>query len=363
MQSEIRSFASGATSEAPQAWPKWRDRLPSPRLEGGRRLRPNQPTGNAPLISYITVVRNAAGSIQRTIDSVSEQSSPHCEHIVVDGASTDATLEILIRNQDRIAYFVSEPDAGFYQGLNKAISLAAGDLICVLNADDWLEPRAAEEILSIHKGSSDAALYLTAARSHYGWLARKWLPKTVRPASWVSCADVCHNAIYASREAFQKTGPFREDLKIAADFDWIMRAFQAGCRFDYSDYETVHYVHGGMSNDTRAHAMECLLVLTTKFPDLEDTDAKSLIGLFYPFRHHVEDVVAWRPAAPREFVEESLAKYAKHGALQRVIRDAVENHDACLSNSRERMRRAIHPLKRWIRSALLHGRRNPVEVR
>ena len=363
MQSEIRSFASGATSEAPQAWPKWRDRLPSPRLEGGRRLRPNQPTGNAPIISCITVVRNAADSIQRTIDSVTGQSSPHCEHIVVDGASTDATLEILIRNQHQIAYFASEPDAGFYQGLNKAISLAAGDLICVLNAYDWLEPRAAEEVLSIYKGSSDAALYLTAARSHYGWLARKWLPKTVQPASWVACADVCHNAIYATREAFEKTGPFREDLKIAADFEWIMRAFDAGCLFDYSDHETVHYVHGGMSNDTRAHAMECLMVLRTRFPELEDSDAKSLVGLFYPFRHHVEDVVAWRPAAPREFVEESLAKYAKHGALQRVIRDAVENHDACLSNSRERMRRAIHPLKRWIRSALLHGRRNPVEVR
>lgn len=363
MQSEIRSFASGATSEAPQAWPKWRDRLPSPQLEGGRRLHPNKSTEKAPLISYITVVRNAAGSIQRTIDSVSEQSYPHCEHIVVDGASTDATLEILVRNQDRIAYFASEPDTGFYQGLNKAISLAAGDLICVLNADDWLEPRAAEEVLAIHKGSRDAALYLTAARSHYGRLARKWHPKTVRSASWVACADVCHNGIYASREAFQKTGPFREDLKIAADFDWIMRAFDAGCLFDYSDHETVHYVHGGMSNDTRAHAMECLMVLRTRFPELEGADAKGLLGLFYPFRHHVEDLFVWRPAEPREFVEKSLAKYAKHDALQRVICDAVRNHDACLNNSRERMRRAVHPLKRWIRSALLHGKRKPLEAR
>lgn len=340
---------------ASTGWPHWRDRLPAPDHEGGRRLASRAPLGEKHLVSYLTVVRNAASTIQRTIDSVASQTFPRCEHIVVDGASTDGTLEILARNSQKLAYYASKSDQGFYQALNKAVGLCAGDLICVLNADDWLEPQAAEQVSVVYKQSSDAALYLTGAHSHYGWLQRKWFPAQVGLSSWVTCANVCHNGIYASRATFEKTGAFREDLKIAADFDWIMRAFEAGCRFEYVDCETVHYTHGGMSNDVRAHALECLKVLTVRFPQLEMADAKGLMGLFYPFRNHVEELAAWRPKAPGQFVKQVLAKYDGQDDLQRVVTEAVDLNPSCLNNHTERLRRIVHPIKRGVRSVLLGG--------
>jgi len=313
------------------------------------------PVGEGSLVSYLTVVRNAASTIQRTIDSVASQIFPRCEHIVVDGASTDGTLEILAGNSQKLAYYASEPDQGFYQALNKAIGLAEGDLICILNADDWLEPRAAEKVSAVYEQSSDAVLYLTGARSYYGWLQRRWLPAQVGVSSWVTCANVCHNGIYASRGAFEKTGAFREDLKIAADFDWIVRAFESGCRFEYLDFETVHYTHGGMSNDVRAHALECLKVLRVRFPQLEMADAQALMGLFYPFRNHVNELAAWRPKAPDDFVKQVLAKYKGQDDLQRAVMEAVDVNPSCLNNRTECLRRMVHPIKRGVRSVLLGG--------
>jgi glycosyltransferase involved in cell wall biosynthesis len=130
-------------------WPVWRDRLPAaagPRAEGGLRLqrgstRPHSAT--EPLVSYVTVVKNGAGTLERTLLSVRQQTWSAIEHIVLDGSSTDGTVGIIERHAASLEYYASESDAGLYDALNKAVELAAGELICVLNADDWLTPDAA----------------------------------------------------------------------------------------------------------------------------------------------------------------------------------------------------------------------------
>src|SRR5579862_4728303 len=86
-------------------------------------------------ISVITVCYNSATTIGDTLDSVAGQSWPEVEHIVIDGASTDGTQEIVVRGK-RVARFVSEPDSGIYDAMNKGIALATGDVIALLNADD-----------------------------------------------------------------------------------------------------------------------------------------------------------------------------------------------------------------------------------
>ena len=95
------------------------------------------------------MVRNNTTTLARTIESVQQQTYGNVEHIVLDGASTDGTLDLIRQYADRLDYFVSEPDAGLYDAINKAVPLARGQLICILNSDDWLEPHAAE--IAVHR--------------------------------------------------------------------------------------------------------------------------------------------------------------------------------------------------------------------
>jgi len=87
-------------------------------------------------VSIVTVVRNAAGTIEECLQSVASQSHVDVEHIVIDGASTDGTMDVVDRHRDQLAVVVSEPDRGIYDAMNKGIAVATGDVIGTLNADD-----------------------------------------------------------------------------------------------------------------------------------------------------------------------------------------------------------------------------------
>jgi glycosyltransferase involved in cell wall biosynthesis len=107
--------------------------------EGGLRINGKYKSGTRemPLVSIITVVLNGAKYIEQTIKSILDQNYANIEYIIVDGGSTDGTLEILKRYNDKIDYWVSERDKGIYFAMNKGISFAKGELIGILNADDF----------------------------------------------------------------------------------------------------------------------------------------------------------------------------------------------------------------------------------
>ncbi|MCP5104420.1 MAG: glycosyltransferase, partial [bacterium] len=92
------------------------------------------------LISVVTVVFNGADYLEQAILSVVNQGYENIEYIVIDGGSTDGTLDIIHRYRDKIAYFVSEPDEGIFNAMNKGVAQTNGDFIGILNADDWYEP-------------------------------------------------------------------------------------------------------------------------------------------------------------------------------------------------------------------------------
>lgn len=104
-----------------------------------------------PLISVITVVYNGEQYLQQTINSVANQTYANIEYIIVDGGSTDATLDIIEQNSSCIAQWVSEPDKGLYDAMNKGIRLANGELIGMINSDDWYELNAVEIIVAAYK--------------------------------------------------------------------------------------------------------------------------------------------------------------------------------------------------------------------
>lgn len=288
-------FLSALANERPKAvglgsWPHWVDRLAvdveeTRAAEGGLRTRGiyKYGAGDLPLVTYITVVRNGESTLARAIESVQQQAYQNVEHIIVDGASVDDTLGVIRRHADRVDYFVSESDKGLYDALNKAICLAHGDLICVLNADDWLQPDAAE--IAVHRmgDCSAAAILLTGANVRGDEVELEWYPSFVHPGTYFECANVCHNGVYATRAAYEHSGPYDASFRIAADFKWIMACLDRGVRFRYTREVTINYTLGGVSSNARQHAIECMRVVGERFPGLSPNDVSGLYHCFFVF--------------------------------------------------------------------------------
>ncbi len=197
-----------------------------------------------PLISVIVAVYNGAKTLQRCIDSVSDQTYPNKELIIIDGGSTDGTIDIIRSNQDKIAYWRSEPDNGIYNAWNKALGHTTGDWICFLGSDDYLWKRSVfEEIMPhmIRAGSQNIRLV-------YGQIAR------VTENNEISCIEgdvweytwrgiiidgistFAHQGMFHHRSLFEIYGMFDESYKIAGDYELLIRAFKKG--------ENAIFVHG-----------------------------------------------------------------------------------------------------------------------
>lgn len=295
-------------------WPCWIDALPrssSRRDEGGLRTRGQYKTGTAasPLVTYVTVVRNNTATLARTIESVQRQTYPNVEHVVLDGASTDGTLNLIRQYADKLDYYASEPDKGLYDAVNKAIPLARGQLICVLNSDDWLEPDAAA--IAVHRmGSCEgAAVLLTAANVVQGdEVVQEWYPAFVHPGCYFMCANDCHNGIYATRMAYERSGPYDDSYKIVADFSWIMTCLEGGATFKYTREVTVNYSLGGTSGDVRQHSIECMRVVGERFPSLTPTDITGLYHCFFLFAGAAN--LPGHPADRTEFLRDVYARHS-----------------------------------------------------
>lgn len=300
------------------SWPSWKDKLDNPggasRVEGGLRIGGQLKSGNAtqPLITYITVVRNNEATLERTIQSVQNQTYSNVEHIILDGASTDGTLAIIQRYAEVIDYFVSEPDMGLYDALNKSIPLARGQLICVLNSDDWLETSAAQIAASHLHDPDSAVVILTAARVADGSIIHEWQPAFVHPGSYFTCANDCHNAIYASRRTYELSGPYDRTYKIAADFKWIMSCLDAGSTFIYTAEPTVNYSLGGTSGDFLGHSSECMRVVHERFPYLSEQEVRGLYHCYFIFSNPQYKIDLDIPRSFTVFLRKLMADYAGH---------------------------------------------------
>ncbi len=314
---------------AGRTWPQWADALPpqaaaTGRVEGGRRTRGEFKTGTAelPLVSFVTVVRNNTQTLARTIDSVQQQTYPNVEHIVLDGASTDGTLDLIRRYGDRLDYFVSEPDSGLYDAVNKAIPLARGQLICVLNSDDWLEPDAAALAVRRMKPVTDpCAILCTAANVKGAAVSHEWYPALVHPGSYFTCANDCHNGIYATRAAYERSGPYDTSYKIVADFKWIMTCMDAGVTMVYTREVSVNYSLGGTSGDVMKHSIECMRVVQERFPFLAPAEVVGLYHCFFGFAKVADE--AGRPADRTAFLRQVFARHAGEGDFREALHWAM----------------------------------------
>lgn len=225
------------------------------RREGGIRTRGigKYPSLDRPIISIITVVFNGRATLEHTIRSVIEQNYENAEHIIIDGGSTDGTIDILRKYDGEIDYWVSEKDAGIYDAMNKGIALAKGDYIGMLNADDYFaNPSALEKIAGRLKAGNADAVFSCLDIVDPADLARV-LRKYRIPSysSFMLRIGVMppHPTFYCKKSCYEKVGPYRTDYRIAADFEMLVRLLlKHHITWEFIDETTVKMRSGGLSS-------------------------------------------------------------------------------------------------------------------
>lgn len=203
-------------------------------------------------VSVITVCFNSAGTIRDTIESVRAQTYPNIEYIIIDGGSTDGTLEIIKEYGDSVSVLISEPDRGIYDAMNKGIRAATGDVVATLNSDDFYaddlslqklvlcmqktgaETVFADLVLVDPSDSKNIVRYYKSSRFHPGKLRYGWMP--------------AHPTFLAKRALFDKWGLYSLNYCIAADFEMIVRLlYKAKVSYSYLPEVVVKMRTGGVS--------------------------------------------------------------------------------------------------------------------
>lgn len=181
-------------------------------------------------ISIITVCYNSKTTIEQTIQSVIKQDYEQKEYIIIDGNSSDGTVDIIRKYEKDIDFWCSEPDAGIYDAMNKGLLYATGDVIAFLNSDDWYEPDILERVEKwFEKNEIDCLAGQVNSIMYNRIVERKFLPHTEEDIHLYMI--YMHPAMFVRKEVFEHIGSFDTRYKIAADYDFVLRAHNAGYRF------------------------------------------------------------------------------------------------------------------------------------
>lgn len=210
--------------------------------------RPPQPS----TVSIITVCFNSSATIRETIESVLSQDYANIEYIIVDGGSTDGTLEIIGEYRDRIQTVISEPDRGIYDAMNKGLRVARGAVVGVLNSDDlYADSHVVTELIgALQQADVDAVFadlvyvdQLDKSRVRRYYDSSRWSPERFR-FGWMPA----HPTLFVKRERYARCGPFSLDYQIAADFEMLVRLFHRDrTTYTYLNRPVVMMRVGGVS--------------------------------------------------------------------------------------------------------------------
>jgi glycosyltransferase involved in cell wall biosynthesis len=177
--------------------------------------------------SVITVAKNAAATLEKCIASVEAQRYAPLEYILIDGASTDDTAAIVARHNNRIDRFVSEPDGGIYDAMNKGLKLARGKFIYFLGADDYLlDENTLADVAAFIESTPGCDLVYGGIEVRFpDGRAENFMPPPAEAAlTFLVSGCLPHQASFASRRVFDLAGAFDDRYRIAGDYDWFLRA-------------------------------------------------------------------------------------------------------------------------------------------
>jgi GT2 family glycosyltransferase len=273
--------------------------------------------------SIIIPSLNASSLIDDAISSIVAQGF-RAEIIVIDGGSTDDTVA-KVRARAAVSICVSEPDRGIFEAINKGLALATGGLIGVLGADDRYLPGAFAATTEVLRSSS-AEIVAGASR-----LVREDGSSSLRAdepygeGALISGIPFCHNAMFATQEAYRRVGSYDAGYRLCADAQWVHRAIRLGLNCERTPEVVVEFSLSGKSSVQSERIMaETYQTIAENFPGLSVEDAKALL---YAARK-------WGPTAP---VVDILLRNPNDEALWRAVRAALpETAEAARSHTRKR---------------------------
>ncbi len=200
-----------------------------------------------PKLSVITIVYNNVKQIERTMLSVLNQTYTNIEYIVIDGASTDGTLDLINKYKEKLSVVVSEKDAGIYHAMNKGLALATGDYVHFMNSGD--EIYAPETVTDVFASAPAADIYYGETEMFdENWNSlgqrRHHAPEHFNWQSFKFGMNISHQAIYIKRNL---TAPYNLNYKYSADIDWIIKAAKKSSSIVNTHIYVAKYLVGGLS--------------------------------------------------------------------------------------------------------------------
>ena len=264
-----------------------------------------------PLVTIITVCLNSAKTMEQCIQSVLQQTYENIEYIIIDGGSSDSTLELIKKYEESIAYFVSEPDRGLYHAMNKGLELSTGDYILILNSDDWYAHDCVEALVKAKKYSGAS---FVSALAQYVDVTGKPL-QVMRSMPYNEGLrlrmPLRHETMLLPAAIYNEIGPYDEEYRIIADFDLTIRLFEKR----YTHYELprplLFFRNSGVSN--------------TNFEGLF-SERKKLIKKVFPFLEQNElelfgEIVKFSPDKLQNLAD----KYRHHNNFLLTLRSYFED--------------------------------------
>lgn len=202
-------------------------------------------------ISIITVCYNSAKTIEKTFKSVQRQTYKNIEYIVVDGGSKDTTIDLVKKYKSIVSQWVSEPDKGLYDAMNKGIAMASGDIVGILNSDDiFTNDFVLENVAKFHlQNNVEASVGNIIQFNEVGKTVRKYSAKNWNPEKLKIGFMPAHPALFFKRYLFKKYGLYHLDFTIGADYELITRFFlKHNISWKFSNITTTSMLIGGLSS-------------------------------------------------------------------------------------------------------------------
>lgn len=203
-----------------------------------------------PKISIITISFNSEKTIEETIKSIVSQDYENFEYVIIDGGSTDHTLDIVEKYRDKIATIISEPDKGISDAFNKGIKHATGEIIGIINSDDILLPGALQAVaaaykpgIDVYRGNiiiwdSDSDTKITA------------YPSMKFPLHTFKKRIVCHQGTFITKEAYNKYNGYKVHFRYMMDAELLVRLYEGGEKFKYIPAELAMFRMGGVTSSS-----------------------------------------------------------------------------------------------------------------
>lgn len=225
-------------------------------------------------VSIITVSYNSSATIGDTLRCIADQDYPSIEHIIIDGGSTDSTMEI-VKKYSHVEKYLSEKDKGLYDAMNKGLALATGDFIGILNSDDvYSNANVISKVVTLFKESGESALYgdlQYVKATDLNAITRYWKSGSFKRSNFYYGWMPPHPTFFVKKEVYDKVGLFNTSLRSAADYEMMLRILvKYNYRAAYLPEVLVKMRGGGVSNASFRHRMKA---------NLEDRKSWAINGL------------------------------------------------------------------------------------